>query len=139
MKKLDYAIVFVADMSKAVAFYRDTLGLPLKYETPYWTEFANEGSTLALHPADAPSREGTSPSPTQTGAAVGAGLAPARNPAGSAQLGFVVPDSDAAHRELTAKGVKCLQPPKVQDFGGKLALYSDPDGFRFSVAEMPKK
>jgi Glyoxalase/Bleomycin resistance protein/Dioxygenase superfamily len=26
--KLNYAIVFVADMSRSVAFYRDTLGIP---------------------------------------------------------------------------------------------------------------
>jgi len=114
MKKLDYAIVFVSEMKPAVAFYRDVLGLPLKYESPGWTEFANDGSTLALHPAG-------------------------DKPAGSCNLGFVVADLDAFHREMEAKKVKCLQPPKVEDFGGKLALYADPDGLPFSVVEAPKK
>jgi catechol 2,3-dioxygenase-like lactoylglutathione lyase family enzyme len=36
-------------MKQAVAFYRDVMGLPLKFETPGWTEFATEGATLALH------------------------------------------------------------------------------------------
>lgn len=47
--RVNYAIVFVSDMKKGVAFYRDVLGLPLKLETPHWTEFATEGATLALH------------------------------------------------------------------------------------------
>ena len=29
--KLTYVIEFVADMSRAVAFYRDIVGLPLKF------------------------------------------------------------------------------------------------------------
>lgn len=124
MKKLDYAIVFVSDMKRSVEFYRDVLGLPLKFESPHWSEFATEGTTLALHPADAinpvPSSEGTTP-------------------AGSCHPGFMVDDLDAFHRTLMAKGVKCIQPPKLQDFGGKLALYADPDGLPLSVTETPRK
>jgi lactoylglutathione lyase len=47
--RVNYAIVFVSDMKRAVTFYADTLGLPLKFESPGWTEFATEGATLALH------------------------------------------------------------------------------------------
>jgi catechol 2,3-dioxygenase-like lactoylglutathione lyase family enzyme len=43
--RINYAIVFVSDMKQAVAFYRDVMGLPLKFETPGWTEFATEGAT----------------------------------------------------------------------------------------------
>ena len=39
--KLGYAIHFVADMDRAVAFYRDTLGLTLKFASPGWSEFAD--------------------------------------------------------------------------------------------------
>ena len=49
--KLGYAIHFVADMDRAVSFYRDTLGLKLKFAAPGWTEFATGETTLALHPA----------------------------------------------------------------------------------------
>ena len=31
---LTYTIKFVADMDQAVHFYRDTLGLPLKFQSP---------------------------------------------------------------------------------------------------------
>ena len=122
MKKLDYAIVFVSDMKRSIEFYRDVLGLPLKYETPHWTEFSNDGSTLALHPGDA-----INPAPAGEGHA----------PAGSCHLGFVVEDLDAFHKHMQAHKVACLHPPKKEEFG-RLALYADPDGLPFSVAEPPK-
>ena len=45
VKQLKYVIRFVADMDKAVKFYRDTLGLKLKFESPGWSEFVT-GETL---------------------------------------------------------------------------------------------
>ena len=38
--QLSYAIKYVADMGKAIAFHRDVLGLELKFESPFWSEFA---------------------------------------------------------------------------------------------------
>ena len=55
--RVSYAIVFVSDMGRSVAFYRDVLGLPLKFETPHWTEFATDGATLAQVVAAQPTRE----------------------------------------------------------------------------------
>ena len=49
--KLNYVIKFVGEMDSAVRFYRDVLGLPLKFEPPGWSEFATGETTLALHPA----------------------------------------------------------------------------------------
>jgi len=46
-----YLIKFVADMDKAVKFYRDVLGLQVKFESPGWSEFGTGKTTLALHPA----------------------------------------------------------------------------------------
>jgi catechol 2,3-dioxygenase-like lactoylglutathione lyase family enzyme len=34
--QLRYAIKFVADMDKSVKFYRDVVGLTLKFESPGW-------------------------------------------------------------------------------------------------------
>jgi len=124
MKKLDYAIVFVSDMKRSVKFYRDELGLALKFESPGWTEFANDGSTIALHLADSVNPERS-----------GEGL----TPAGSCHLGFQVPDLNAFHREMQKKGVRCLHPPKRQEVGIVLALYADPDGLPISVAEAERK
>jgi lactoylglutathione lyase len=47
--RVNYAIVFVSEMKRSVAFYRDILGLPLKFESPGWTEFSTDGTILALH------------------------------------------------------------------------------------------
>lgn len=113
---IEYAIVFVSDMSKAVAYYRDVLGLPLRFESPGWTEFASEGATLALHASELTDRE---------------------EPPGSVRIGFNLPDLDAFHERMLANDVQCLQEPKVQ-FGAKLAQYVGPDGMVFSVGESAK-
>lgn len=123
MKKVDYAIVFVSDMKRSIHFYRDVLGLPLKFESPGWTEFATEGCTLALHGGSKPSGH----------------AAPDHMPAGSCHPGFEVEDIEVFHQKLSAKGARCIQPPKMQDFGGKLAIYADPDGLPISVSEAVKK
>jgi lactoylglutathione lyase len=120
MNQIRYAIVFVSDMPRSVAFYRDVLGLPLKYETPKWTEFGTTGTTLALHAAGAPAVQ------CQTGRGA---------PPGHAQLGFNVPDLDAFHTEMMRKNVRCLMPPTRQEFGARLAGYADPDGLPFTVGE----
>ena len=49
MTKFAYTIVFVSDMARSVAFYRDLIGVPLKFESPDWSEFSTAGCTLALH------------------------------------------------------------------------------------------
>jgi catechol 2,3-dioxygenase-like lactoylglutathione lyase family enzyme len=66
--KLGYVIKFVGDMDRAVKFYRDTLGLSLKFESPGWSEFVTGETTLGLHPASG------------------------KNPAGSVELGFTTLD-----------------------------------------------
>jgi len=119
MTKLAYAMVFVSDMKRSIAFYRDLLGLPLKFESPGWTEFATEGTTLALHKASAPNADSDA----------------ARNPAGRCRLGLHVPSLDALHQKMTAHGVRCVQPPTMQDFGARLSIYADPDGLPITFAE----
>ena len=109
--KLSYVIEFVADMDRAVRFYRDVLGLPLKFQSPSWSEFSTGETSLALHPASE------------------------NNPAGSIELGFNVADLAIFHREMTEKGVQFGMPPTKQDFGGILAQFVDSEGRRCSVAE----
>lgn len=111
MNRVNYTIVFVSDMQRSIGFYRDALGLPLKFESPKWTEFATEGTTLALHLVE------------ERG----------HNAAGTCQPGFEVEDMEAFHRAIEARGGRCLQAPKLQDFGGKLAIYADPDGLPLSA------
>ncbi|HEY7902705.1 MAG TPA: VOC family protein [Casimicrobiaceae bacterium] len=118
--RIQYAIVFVSDMRRAAAFYRDTLGLPLRFESPGWTEFATQGATLALHAAEA-------------AAPVAGGSN--ETPAGQCQPGFGVPDLDAFHRRMTEHGVNCIEAPK-SIFGARIARNRDPDGLAISVSEV---
>lgn len=108
--KLTYVIKFVADMDRAVAFHRDVLGLPLKFQSPGWSEFATGETTLALHPASA------------------------KNPAGAVELGFGVAGIHDFYEGMTAKGVQFSMPPTRQDFGGMLAQFVDSEGAHCSVS-----
>ena len=116
MTSLHYAIVFVADMSRSVAFYRDVLGLPLRFESTHWTEFQTGDATLALHLAEPDARPGDAESP------------------GSCRPGLCVPDLKAFHERMVEHGVPCLQPPKDL-FGSLIAQYRDPDGLAISVSQ----
>ena len=65
--RVNYVIVFVSDMKRSVSFYRDVLGLPLRFESPEWTEFATEGATLALHASEGPPAEKADPQQVSAG------------------------------------------------------------------------
>jgi lactoylglutathione lyase len=117
--RVSYAIVFVGDMNRSVGFYRDVVGLPLKFESPGWTEFATDGATLALHASDAPK------SPPDD---------PQKVPAGRCRPGLSVPNLDEFHQRMLHRGVLCVQEPEAV-FGARIAQYLDPDGLAISVSE----
>jgi predicted enzyme related to lactoylglutathione lyase len=108
--KMTYVIKFVDDMNRAVKFYRDVVGLPLKFESPGWSEFMTGETTLALHPANK------------------------MNIPGAVELGFTVGDIEKFHQEMSAKGVPFTMPPTKQDFGNTLAQFVDSEGGRCSVS-----
>lgn len=117
--RVNYAIVFVGDMKRSVSFYRDVIGLPLKFKSPGWTEFVSEGATLALHACEAPSTGKEDPE---------------KVPAGRCRPGLSVPDLDEFHKRMVEHRVPCIQEPKEM-FGARLAQYVDPDGLGISVGE----
>jgi predicted enzyme related to lactoylglutathione lyase len=104
-----HAIKFVADMDKAVAFYRDTFGLKLKVSTPFWSEFDTGPVTLALHPASE------------------------RNPAGAVQLGFSTTELEACYAAREAEGLTFSAPP-VSEHGVLLAKILDSEGAEVSLS-----
>ncbi len=120
MSTLGHAIIFVSDMDRSVRFYRDVLGFALRFDSPEWTEFETGGTTLALHitPRAADVTEPVTSSPP-----------------GRCQFGISVDDLEAFHDGLVQRDVPCLQPPRVETHGVKLAKYADPDGLPFSVSE----
>lgn len=120
--KIDYAMVVVSDMERSVEFYRDRLGIPLRFQTPDWTEFETGATTLALH-----------------GGGVAATAPPVGDPskqAGSCSIGFNVEDVDKTYEELKAKGIRFVMPPMQREGEGiKLAVCIDPDGLPIAIAQ----
>ena len=115
--RVNYAIVFVSDMRRSISFYRDTIGLPLRFESPEWTEFATEGATLALHLA-----ESSTP------------VSADNERPGSCRPGLRVPSLGDFHKRMIEHDVRCLQEPQ-ELFGSRVAQYADPDGLTISVGE----
>jgi len=99
----------VTDMARAVAFYRDTVGLPLTFTTAGMTFFDAGGVRLLLGP----------PQPDQS-------------PGGDAVLYFGAEDFTAAEACLSARGVTFMRDAQViQREGARehcLRFFADPDG-----------
>ena len=110
--RLAHAILFVADMDQAIAFYRDKFGLTLKFATPFWSEFDTGEVTLALHPASE------------------------RNPAGGVQLGFSAPDLAERYAARAAEGLEFSAPP-ANEHGTLLARVLDCEGAEVSLSGGP--
>ena len=108
--RLAYVMKFVADMEKAVSFHRDTLGLPLKFQSPGWSEFATGEVTLALHPANE------------------------KKPAGSVELGFRIEGLEQLHAQGKETGVEFLGPLR-REHGVLLAQFLDSDGAQCTASE----
>jgi predicted enzyme related to lactoylglutathione lyase len=107
--RLGYAIKYVADMDNAVAFHRDVLDLPLKFASPFWSEFATGDTTLALHAASE------------------------HHPAGSVQLGFASDDLDAFYAAREANGIVFTQEPTMMH-GSRIARFRDCEGAETSLS-----
>lgn len=107
------AMLFVKDLGKMTAFYRDVIGFrPIAdTETTDWIEFDAGGARFALHAIPAPVAD-------QLPISVSA---PARESA-SCKLIFAVGDLGAERTRLQAAGVTILQRP----WGGWDAV--DPEG-----------
>ena len=115
-------MINVSDMGRSVAFYRDTLGLPVKFESTEWSEFETGPITLALHGVALAGRS--------------RGVAPAEPTAGTCSLGFSVESLDATYTELQTRGARFVLPPTEQAKEGiRLAVCIDPDGLAISLAE----
>lgn len=120
MTKFAYSILFVRDMDASVAFYRDRIGLPLRFQSPGWSEFNSGSCTLALHQAAA----GSVPTVEE-----------GKMPAGHVHPGFQVPDIDAFAAQMAAAGVRVLREVRMEDFGFRMGVWLDPDGIPVSVSE----
>jgi lactoylglutathione lyase len=117
LQKPEHFVIYVSDMVRSIAFYRDTLGLPVQFSAPGFTVFNNEGTKLALHQhMDGETR-------------------PAEPTAGQATVVFVVDDIQNAYETLKVDGIEFASPPQKQRSGLILAAFYDPDGFRITLQQ----
>ena len=107
--RLAYAIKYVADMERAIVFYRDTMGLPLKFQSPGWSEFATGDVTLALH------------------------LATKDEPAGTTELGFRTGDVTKEYAARAQNGLNFIEAPR-EVHGTKIARFRDCDDAASSLS-----
>jgi predicted enzyme related to lactoylglutathione lyase len=110
--KLSYVIKFVTDMDRAVAFYRDTFGLKVKFATPEWSEFDTGEVKLALH------------------------LTTDETKAGTTQVGFSAPDVAVTYAEREALGLNFTQEPFLEH-GTLLSRLLDCEGAEVSLSGKP--
>jgi len=131
--KLSHTFMIVDDQDKALAFYRDVLGLELKNDVPLgderWLTVGTPGQPDLEVGLLLPGGPGSTPADIE--AAIGVtrkGIMPG--------LIFVTPDVDATFEALRAKGVEVYQEPIDQPYGVRDCAFRDPAGnhLRFSQA-----
>jgi lactoylglutathione lyase len=117
MSRLGYAIVYVSDLERSVAFYRDVVGLPFRFSSETYAEFATEGAKFALY-ARGHLQE-----------LIGRDAPVGQAPWPQGEVAFLVEDVDAEHERLIASGAAVLMPPTDRDWGERTMHLLDPDGF----------
>jgi lactoylglutathione lyase len=110
--KFTYAIKAVADMDKAVAFYRDTFGLTVRFASPFWSEFNTGEVTLALHPATD------------------------KLPAGQVEIGFSTENLAQIYADRAANGLEFSEAPRLEH-GTLLSQILDSEGAGVSLSGKP--
>ncbi len=113
--------VFSFRWSETVSFYRDIIGLPVKFESEEmgWAEFDLGGASLAIERQNKDDPE----SQSVVGRFVG--------------ISIQVDDIGAVYEELKDKGVEFVGPPEKQPWGGVLAHFNDPDGNTLTLLGVP--
>jgi lactoylglutathione lyase len=121
MDRLGYVILFVADLERSVAFYRDVVGLPFRLQGDGYVEFATQGAKFGLYDRN------------RLGELTGQGPEPPDRPGGEVVL--LVEDVDAEAARLRAAGAAILSGPVDRAWGHRTVHVLDPDGFVVELAE----
>lgn len=109
-----YPQVFVTDMARAVAFYRDQLGFKVGYlygEPAFYGQVARDGAALNLRHMDAPVLDPE-----------------LRDRETLLSANIPVEAVEALHHEFEASGVPFAQPLTRQPWGTLDFIVRDPDG-----------
>lgn len=120
---LDYVILITEDLDRAVKFYRDVLGLPLRHRSGAYAQFATGATRFGLYTREAMAET------------LAMSLTKPPGEAPGFEIGFKVPDVDRAFSELTALGASPAAPPTTRAWGQRTAYVRDPDGHLIELAQ----
>lgn len=112
----DYVVLVVADLDASLRFWTGLLGLPLGHRFGPYAQLDTGTTRLALYQRDA------------MATTLGRPLEPPAPDAPGFEVGFKVPDVDAAYAELVSAGARPVRPPVDQPWGQRTAYVADPDG-----------
>jgi lactoylglutathione lyase len=124
MRRLGSVILYVDDLERSIAFYRDVIGVPFRLRGDGYAEFDVEGTKLGLFDRsrlpDLIGRDGGLPGPT-------------------AEILFLVTDADAEADRLRQAGASILTGPIDRPWGHRTVHLLDPDGHVVEMAqEIPR-
>lgn len=120
---LDYAILIVQDLDRAVAFYSDVLGIPLAHRAEAYAQFDTGAARLGLYTREAMAET------------LGLDLTSPTRDAPGFEIGFKVPDVDAAFAALVERGAEAQTAPATRTWGQRTAYIRDPDGHLIELAQ----
>jgi len=121
MDRLGYVILFVGDLERSVAFYRDVIGVPFRLAGDGYVEFATQGAKFGLYDR------------SRLGELTGQG--PEAPDHSGGEVVFLVGDVDAEAERLRAAGATILAGPVDRAWGHRTVHVLDPDGFVVELAE----
>jgi catechol 2,3-dioxygenase-like lactoylglutathione lyase family enzyme len=113
---IDTVAVVVADRRRALAWYRDVLGLEAAYVPPeagHWIEVGPKRPRARLHLW----KMGGSTEPGPTG------------------ITLITGDIQAEFHRLKDRGVNFLTPPRLEEWDEWLCAFTDPDGNEFDLKQ----
>jgi len=110
IEKIENITFPVKDLKKAVAFYENVMGLKKSKEWSNYATFDVGGMIFGLDP----------------------------DPKAELQIYMTVDDVDQVYNTLKPKGVNFLTEPKDKYWGGRTAMFSDPDGNKFILVSFKK-
>jgi lactoylglutathione lyase len=113
--RINVVYLYVRDVARSVAFYRDVLGIPLRAEPadPDWAEATLDGVRFALHRAHGDAELGS----------------------GTVRVDLEVEDIDAAADRVRAAGVEVGEVER--ESWGVACEFVDPDGYRLHLFQAP--
>lgn len=111
---LDFVLLHVPDLAAARTFYTEKLGFTVEDENPGFIQFGRPNGAVFALQAD-----------------------PAARPHTGVELWWLVPDADATHDALKAKGVPIAEPLADQPFGRTFSV-ADPAGNTLSFFTLHK-